>query len=75
MERQKHDFDKIITLISSLDSQIRPNAASDHLHLGKYGPNSYCPRQIQVRFTRTFEVSCILSKFGNIQVPLSIKPD
>lgn len=75
VNREKHDFDEIMTLISSLDSQIGAGSVRDHLRLGKFNPKSTRPRQILVRLTRVPEVSSILSKRGNIQTPLSVRPD
>ena len=75
VDRDKHDLDKIMELISELDSPISKSAIRDHLRLGPYKPKSKSPRRILVKLTRTSETFSILSQAGNVKPPLSIKPD
>ena len=62
IDRLKHDFSEITTLITNLDPQIESSTVRDHLRLGKFEPQSTRPRRILVKLTRTSEVSSILSK-------------
>ena len=75
VDRQKHkNLDEIMSLISSLDLQIELNVVRYHVQLGRYNSKSRQPRQIY-RFTKTFEVSSIMSMCRNVHTPLSVRPD
>ena len=74
-ERQKHDLDNLLAVLSDIDSSFTSASIKDFHRLGKFKENSTHPRSILVKFLRAFEASLVLSKKGSLNSPISIKPD
>ena len=75
-DRQKHDLDKLLNILSSLDSSLTSASIKDFHRLGKFKQNNTRPRPLLLKFLRAFEASLILSKKGSLtSSQISIKPD
>ena len=74
-DRNQHDLEKIMNLVSKLDPQMSESSIRDHLRLGPYKPESKSPRRILVKLTRTSETFSILSNGGKVEPQFSIKAD
>ena len=74
-DRQKQDFDNLMSTFSSFDTSIQSSSIKDLYRLGRYKQNQSRPRPILVKFLRVFDAEAILSKRRNVPTPIIIKPD
>ena len=73
--RSKSDLSSVVSLISSLDSNLKSESLCDCYRLGKFDSNRRKPRPILVKFIRVADASSVLSKRGKLKPPYFIKPD
>ena len=75
-ERQKHDLNKLLNILSDIDSSLTGASVRDFHRLGKFKPSNTRPRPLLVKLLRTFEASLILSKKDSLtSSTISIKRD
>ena len=74
-DRLKHDIDKILAVLSDIDSTFTTASVKDFYRFGRYKQTATCPRPILAKFPRAFEASLVLSKRGSFTSTISIKSD
>ena len=74
-DRFESDLASVVSVLSTIDSNIQPQSIKDCYWLGKFSPQETRPRPILVRMIRISDVSKILSKKRLLSRPYSIKPD
>ena len=76
-DHQKHDLDKLLNILSSIDTSLTTASIQDFHRLGKYKPTNTRPHPVLVKFLRTFEASLVLSKKDSLtsSSQISIKCD
>ena len=74
-DRFESDLASVVSVLSTIDSNIQPQSIKDCYRLGKFSLQETCPRPILVRMIRISDVSKILSKKRLLSRPYSIKPD
>lgn len=74
-DREAEDLQKALTVFQSLEQNIDSNSIKDHFRLGRYDINQSRSRPVMVKFVRSADVRCILSKCSQLRAPYCIKPD
>ena len=74
-DRQKHDLEKLLSIMSSIDASITSASIKDFYRLGKFKQDNTRPRPLLVKFLRAFEATLVLSNKKSLTSGVSIKPD
>ena len=61
-DRQKHDLDHLLNVLSSIDGSLTAASIQDFHRLGKFKPSNICLHPLLVKFLRIFEASMVLFK-------------
>lgn len=70
--QNRHDLDKVSTIISNLESTITSQSVRDCGRLGRY--NEQRSRPVIVHLNKADDVTTIISKRGSLAKPIVIKP-
>ena len=71
--RQSSDLSSIATIISSLNTGVKPDSISDCFRLGKFDPKRKHPRPLLVKLIRSSDVQTILVNCSKVSKPVIIK--
>ena len=74
-DRFESDLSSVVSVLSTIDSNIQPQSIKDCYRLGKFSLQVTRPRPILVKLIRISDVSKILSKKNLLSRPYLIKPD
>ena len=72
--RQSSDLSSIATIISSLNTDVKPDSISDCFRLGKFDPKHHQPRPLLVSLICSANVQTILANHSKLSKPIVIKP-
>ena len=64
----------VATIISSLNTDIKPDSISDCFLLGRFDPKHRQPRPLLVSLIHSSDVQTILAKCSKLSKPIVIKP-
>lgn len=74
-DRHKDEFEKITSILASVDETIGHLAIKDFFRLGKYSVTLSRPRPILVKFVRCHDAISILANAKSLRKPYFVKPD
>ena len=71
--RQSSDLSNVATIISSLNTGVKPDSISDCFRLGKFDPKRKQPRSLLAKLIRSSDVQIILANCSKVSKPVNIK--